>query len=122
MLCLPALGARNNADLVGTTPRSQTPDSNSVSSIFYAANCVEETVGVAREYLANGSFVLQRIDDIPRLRADPSIDGNVVLLLQLLDSRLRFIAVASVNTADIKPDEAHPFLRTPYRQAGRAYT
>ncbi|MEA2967444.1 MAG: hypothetical protein QOE78_705, partial [Alphaproteobacteria bacterium] len=44
--------------------------------------------------------VFQRVDDVPRLRAD---DGDGVLLLQLLHRRFGLAAVTAVDATDVRP-------------------
>jgi hypothetical protein len=46
-------------------------------------------------------FVLQRIDDLPRLMANNAINSNPTILLKLLHRGLSFRAEATVDTASI---------------------
>src|SRR4051794_6046433 len=69
---------------------------------------------------ARPTFIPQGIDDLPSLRADNSVDTQVVILLQLLDRRFGLGTKAPVDAAGIKTDCAHPALQTADWQTGRA--
>src|SRR5262245_1884111 len=66
----------------------------------------------ARLNSTNWSLVFQSVDDPPGLRADNPVHGHLESLLQILDRRLGLRSVTTIDTADVKSDEAHPLLRT----------
>ena len=76
----------------------------------------------ARLNSTNRSFVFQSVDYPPGLRTDNPVDGHLRSLLQILDRRLGLGSVTSIDTADVKSNQAHPLLRPTDGKASRPDT
>ena len=56
---------------------------------------------------------------VPKDELVAYIQANPEAMLQILDCRLTLGSIASIDTTDIKSDQAHPLLRTTHGKAGR---
>ena len=118
------------ADLAGARRRGRRDAREPLGPAFliatsFASRRAERGPGAPRAMIparrsAHAALVLEGIDNLPGLRADNSIDGQVAALLQHLHRRLGLRAEATVDTAGIEAHRAHPALQAADGQAGRA--